>query len=44
MEYFSHTVATNGKIIIDLSPYNDLPDDYNEELHGKLTGKIFQCK
>lgn len=26
-EYYGHTVCTNGVVRIDLSPYNDSPDD-----------------
>jgi len=26
-DYFGHVVATDGSIIIDLSPYNDKPRD-----------------
>ena len=43
-DYFGHTVATDGKIIIDLSPYADLPDDYDESIDGKLTGYHFKKK
>jgi hypothetical protein len=41
-EYFGHIVATNGKIIIDLSPYADLPRDYDQEIDGVLTGAHFK--
>jgi hypothetical protein len=41
-EYFGHTVATNGTIIIDLSPYADLPRDYDKEIDGILTGSHFK--
>jgi len=41
-EYFGHTVATNGHIIIDLTPYADLPRDYDEEKDGVLTGSHFR--
>lgn len=40
-EYFGHVVATNGKVIIDLTPYADLPKDYNEAHDGILTGSFF---
>jgi hypothetical protein len=40
-EYFGHTVATDGRIIIDLTPYADLPRDYDEKTDGVLTGAHF---
>lgn len=40
-EYFGHTVATNGRVIIDITPYADLPRDYNKKEDGILTGSHF---
>lgn len=40
-EEYGHTVATDGSIIIDIAPYNDLPNEYDPALDGELTGAHF---
>ncbi|KKN60226.1 hypothetical protein LCGC14_0534250 [marine sediment metagenome] len=39
-EYYGHTVATDGIIRIDLTPYADLPRDYDEAQDGNLVGTL----
>jgi len=34
---YGHVVASNGVVRIDLSPYADLPRDYNPSIDGRLT-------
>jgi len=33
-ELYQHVAATDGKIIIDLAPYADIPNEYNPEVDG----------
>ena len=40
-DQYGHTVATDGLVIIDVAPYNDLPSRYDPELDGELTGMHF---